>query len=117
MFGSCNGLACIVPQPKSFFVFNRCSTAVSFKMPDCPIPIHVCPEPVTCSRPHPHVHSFGHTPSTDDYKFVKVAYGGTVLVLSLKTNSWTRVQDFPSIFWIVTEGHLSMELSICHCCF
>ncbi|XP_068320913.1 F-box/kelch-repeat protein At3g06240-like [Pyrus communis] len=91
-FGSCNGLVCIMPVPEKFFIFNP-TTRDCLMVPDCPMPIHVCPG--QDSRNGYHRHSFGYAPSINDYKFVKVAYGCMVHVFSLKNNSWKRVQDFP----------------------
>ncbi|PQM41109.1 F-box/kelch-repeat protein [Prunus yedoensis var. nudiflora] len=93
MFGSCNGLVCIMPQPEAFFIFNP-TTRESLRVPDCPMPSHICPPEPQEVMFH-HAYSFGYAPSIDDYKFVKVAYGCMVLIFSLKSSSWKRVQDFP----------------------
>ncbi|XP_034212175.1 F-box/kelch-repeat protein At3g06240-like isoform X3 [Prunus dulcis] len=93
MFGSCNGLVCIMPQPEAFFIFNP-TTRESLRVPDCPRPSHICPPEPQEVMFH-HAYSFGYAPSIDDYKFVKVAYGCMVLIFSLKSSSWKRVQDFP----------------------
>lgn len=89
LLGSCNGLVCIMPQPEAFFVFNP-STRESMRVPDCPPSLAVPPQEVGY-----HVHGFGYAPSVKDYMFVKIAYGRSVLIFSLKNKSWKRVQDFP----------------------
>ncbi|KAL6196752.1 hypothetical protein ACLB2K_032366 [Fragaria x ananassa] len=90
MLGSCNGLVCIMPQPEAFFVFNP-STQESMRVPDCPMSSHADP----CDEVGNDIHGFGYAPSVKDYMFVKIHKGCSVLIFSLKNNSWKTVQDFP----------------------
>ncbi|KAM1454794.1 hypothetical protein ACFX13_004324 [Malus domestica] len=93
VFGTSNGLVCIMPQPETFFIFNP-TTRESLRVPDCPIPSHKCP-PQPQEVGFNHAYGFGYAHSVDDYKFFTIAYGCMILIFSLRSNSWKRVQDFP----------------------
>ncbi|KAI4334810.1 hypothetical protein L6164_013518 [Bauhinia variegata] len=87
IFGSSNGLLCIMPKPKRFFVFNP-TTGESREIPF----LSVAP-PSDTNVNQSNLFGFGYAPSVDDYKFVRVSYGCITNVFSLRTNLWKTVQE------------------------
>ena len=89
IFGSCNGLSCIMPQPETLFIFNPC-TGESMRVPDSP----------PTKNPNAAVlYGFGYASSVKDHKLVKILLAqNIVLMFSLKNKSWKRVQDLTNIY-------------------
>ncbi|TXG67267.1 hypothetical protein EZV62_008542 [Acer yangbiense] len=78
--GSCNGLLCILTEPRYLFLYNpstkECKQILDFRFP------------------HTLLYGFGYVESIDDYKFVKISNPGKIVeVYSLQKNSWTHIQN------------------------
>ncbi|XP_059650311.1 F-box/kelch-repeat protein At3g06240-like [Cornus florida] len=95
ILASCNGLLLVCEEEDTKFLLNP-STRESKKVPDYDFGV----DPSTWSC----MYGLGYDSSMDDYKVVAVFYyedeesyciDTFVVVHSLKTSSWTRIQDFP----------------------
>ncbi|KAJ4980632.1 hypothetical protein NE237_031469 [Protea cynaroides] len=86
--GSCNGLLCIYNSKEEILLWNP-STRRHHKLPFTHIEYG---SNIVCG--------FGHDPTTDDYKIVRIvqlhhALESKVKVYSLNTNSWRRIENMP----------------------
>ncbi|KAL5805080.1 hypothetical protein ACOSQ3_031880 [Xanthoceras sorbifolium] len=95
--GSCNGLLCILTDPKYLFLYNpsnkECKQILGFRFR------------------YIILYGFGYVESVDDYKFVKIGKPGKfVKVYSLRKDSWTtRIQNelYLADEWITRGIHLN----------
>ncbi|XP_031251707.1 F-box/kelch-repeat protein At3g06240-like [Pistacia vera] len=93
IFGSCNGLLCIMPVPKVFFLFNP-ATREAKRIPEFQL----------TSLNYSSIHGFGYSEVIDDYKLVKVIVPSIVCVFSLRTGSWRRVKDCHYLYPVGASG-------------
>lgn len=96
-FGSANGLGCVAKnEMKEILVFNP-MTRKARTIPTAPAEF-----PRSFYMGETSICGFGYDHVNDDYKVVKIAHcqfnfrGFMVIVYSLKTNSWKRIQNVPS---------------------
>lgn len=94
--GSCNGLVCIAVEEDAVFLWNP-TTRKSNRLPDSGVRM--------CSG-YLIIYGFGYDESNGDYKVVVIfcfvgsggSYETDVKFYSLRTNTWTRIEDiFPGI--------------------
>ncbi|KAJ4968587.1 hypothetical protein NE237_015288 [Protea cynaroides] len=109
--GSCNGLLCLMTcnsTKREILLWNP-STRRHQKLPSIPKEIS-CFGSTFNGKFEYIVNGFGHDPTTDDYKFVRIvkfrgALDSLVTVFSLRTNSWRRVGNMP---FCLNKSYFSM---------
>ncbi|KAJ4843283.1 hypothetical protein Tsubulata_014372 [Turnera subulata] len=94
IFGSCNGLLAFYAPPGNIILLNP-STNKYLTLPK------FGSENDSSHGGHNYTNGFGYDAVSDDYKVVRITprllheRSRRVMVYSLRTNSWTRVEDFP----------------------
>ncbi|KAL6344389.1 hypothetical protein AAG906_039645 [Vitis piasezkii] len=92
LVGSCNGIICSVYGFNTFYLLNP--SIREHKTLPYPGEIHFGRAFYGYL-----LHGFGYDSSTDDYKLFRGSYSpvkSTIEIFSLKTNSWRRIQEFPT---------------------
>ncbi|KAK1368163.1 F-box domain-containing protein [Heracleum sosnowskyi] len=96
-FGAANGLVCLAKNQMNELLILNPSTRKAREIPTAPADF---PRSFDCSEIG--LCGFGYDHVNDDYKIVKIAecnvkfHGIMVIVYSLKTNSWKRIQNVPA---------------------
>ncbi|KAJ4835139.1 hypothetical protein Tsubulata_039684 [Turnera subulata] len=84
--GSCNGLVCLrCLSKREIFVLNP-FTGICRKLPHMPFFSEKWDR-------YPYVYAFGYDSASDDYKVFLAGDGAKVVIFSLKTGSWRKVEN------------------------
>ncbi|XVF26659.1 hypothetical protein REPUB_Repub14bG0036600 [Reevesia pubescens] len=86
IFGSCNGLLAVYHHEAGIALWNPSTRKCHY------LPTLRRGEKISGDY---HILGFGYDVIGNDYKVVKMMASGTVMVYSLKSNSWTRIKDCP----------------------
>ncbi|KAL5538660.1 hypothetical protein UlMin_045422 [Ulmus minor] len=108
VLGSSNGLLALSASDYLFALWNPFTRrSINLPIPETHAKRNACSK-----KYHNYNYGFGYDPISDDYKLVRIfgfrkdckCSDGWLMIYSLKSNSWTRVGDFPYSFFDCSDG-------------